>query len=47
MAQKAKEEASKRLHEAGQAHVELLNRVVPLQVQVADLKDAVEASKTQ
>ena len=47
MAQKAKQEASKRLHEARQAHAELLNQVVPLRVQVADLKDAVEASKTQ
>jgi len=47
MAQKAKEEASKRLHETGQAHAELLNKVVSLRVQVADLKDAVEASKTQ
>jgi len=43
----AKEEASKRLHEAGQAHAELLGQVVPLCVQVVDLKDAVETSKAQ
>jgi len=47
MAQKAEEEASKRLHEAGQAHAELLGQMVPLRVQVADLKDAVETSKAQ
>jgi len=45
VAQKAKEEASKRLHEAGQAHAELLGQVVPLRVQIVDLKDAVETSK--
>jgi len=47
LAQKAKEEASKRLHEAGQAHAELLGQVVPLHVQVVDLKDTVETSKAQ
>ena len=47
IAQKAKEEASKRLHEAGQAHVELLAQMVPLRVQVADLKDTMETSKAQ
>jgi len=47
IAQKDKEEASKRLHEAGQAHAELLVQVVPLRVQVVDLKDAVETSKAQ
>jgi len=46
-AQKAKEAASKRLHEAGQAHAELLGQVVPLCVQIVDLKDAVETSKAQ
>jgi len=30
VAQKSKEEASKRLYEAGQAHAELLNQVMPL-----------------
>jgi len=47
VAQKAKEEASKRLHETGQAHAELLGQVVPLCVQIVDLKDAVETSKAQ
>jgi len=47
VAQKAKEEASKRLHEAGQAHAELLGQVVPLRVQIVDLKDVVETSKAQ
>jgi len=47
VAQKAKEEASKRLHEAGQAHADFLGQVVPLRVQVVDLKAAVEASKAQ
>jgi len=46
-AQKAKDAASKRLHEAGQAHAELLGQVVPLRVQIADLKDTVETSKAQ
>jgi len=39
LAQKAKEEASKRLLEVGQ--------IVPLRVQVVDLKDAVQTSKAQ
>jgi len=47
VAQKAKEEASKRLHEAGQAHAEFLGQVVPLRVQIVDLKDTVETSKAQ
>ena len=47
LAQKAKEEASKRLHEAGKAHAELLGQVVPLRVDIADLKDVVETSKAQ
>jgi len=47
VAQKAKEEASKRLHEAGQAHAELLNQVVPLRVKFVELEDAAKASKAQ
>ena len=47
VAQKSKEEANKRLHEVGQAHAELLNQVVPLQVKVADLEDAAKASEAQ
>ena len=47
MAQKAKEEASKRLHEAGQAHVELLNQVVPFHVKDVELEGEVETSKIQ
>jgi len=43
--QKAKEDTSKRLHEAGQAHVELLGQLVPLRVKVVELQDAAEASK--
>jgi len=46
-AQKAKDPVSKRLHEVGQAHAELLGQVVPLRVQIADLKDVVETSKAQ
>ncbi|XP_068474813.1 uncharacterized protein [Phaseolus vulgaris] len=47
VAQKAKEEASKRLHEAGQAQAELLNQVVPLRVKVVELEDAAKASVAQ
>jgi len=47
VAQKAKEEANKRLHEAGQAHAELLNQVVPLRVKAVELEGEVEASKIQ
>jgi len=47
VAQKAKEEANKRLHEAGQAHAELLNQVVPLRVKVADLEEATKTSEAQ
>jgi len=42
-AQKAKDAASKRLHEAGQSYTELLGQVVPLRVEVADLKYAAKA----
>ena len=45
IAQKAKEEASKRLHEAGQVHAELLGQIVPLRVKVVELQDVAEASK--
>jgi len=47
VAQKAKEKANKQLHEAGQAHVELLNQVVPLRVKVVDLEEAVKTSEAQ
>ena len=47
VAQKAKENASKRLHEAGQAHAELLGQVVPLREQVEDLKDTLAASEAK
>ena len=47
VAQKAKEDASKRLHEAGQAHAELLNQVVPLRVKVMELEDAAKATEAQ
>jgi len=39
-AQKAKDAASKRLHEVGQTYTKLLGQVVPLRVEIADLKDA-------
>jgi len=45
--QKAKEDASKRLHEAGQAHAELLNHVVPLRVKIVEPEDAAKASEAQ
>ena len=35
------------MHEVSQAHAELLNQVVPLRVQVADLEAEVETSKAQ
>ena len=47
IAQKAKEEASKRLHEVGQAHAELFNQVVPLRVKVVELENAAKASMAQ
>ncbi len=45
VAQEAKEEASKRLHEVAQANAELLDQVVPLRAKVADLEDAAKASE--
>jgi len=45
VAQKAKEEANKRLHEVGQADAELHNQVVPLRVKVANLEAAVKTSE--
>ena len=47
VAQKAKEEANKRLHEVAQANAELLNQVVPLRVKVADLEAAMKTSEAQ
>ena len=46
-AQKAKDTANKRLHEAGQTYGELLAQTVPLRVEIAELKDAVETSKAK
>jgi len=46
-AQKAKDAASKRLHEVGQTYAELLGQVVPLRVEIANLKDAVKASEVK
>jgi len=46
-AQKAEDAANKRLHEAGQTYAELLAQTVPLHVEIAELKDAVETSKTK
>ena len=45
VAQKAREEANKRLHEVAQAQAGLLNEVVPLRTKIADLETAVETSK--
>ena len=45
MAQKAREEANKRLHEVAQAQAELLNEVVPLPTKIADLEAVAETSK--
>jgi len=47
VAQKAKEEANKRLHEVSQAHVELLYQVVPLRVKVANLEAEAKTSKAR
>jgi len=47
VAQKAKEEANKRLHEVAQANVELLDQVVPLRVKIVDLEAAVQTSEAQ
>jgi len=46
-AQKAKDAANKRLHEAGQTYAELLGQVVPLRVEIAELKDAAKASEVK
>jgi len=46
-AQKAKDAASKRLHEAGQTYTELLGQVVPLRVEIVDLKDAAKTSEAK
>jgi len=45
VAQKAREEANKRLHEAAQAHAGLLNEVVPLRSKIADLEVAAETAR--
>jgi len=47
VAQKAKEEANKRLHEVSQANAELLNQVVPLRVKIADLEEAAKTFAPQ
>ena len=46
-AQKAKDVSNKRLHEAGQTYAELLGQVVPLRVEVAELKDVAKASEAK
>ena len=45
MAQKAREEANKWLHEVAQAQAGLLNKVVPLRTKIAGLETAAETSK--
>jgi len=47
VAQQAKDAASKRLHEAGQTDTELLGQVVPLRVEIAELKDAAKTSEAK
>ena len=47
VAQKAKEEANKRLHEVSQDNAELLNQVVPLRVKIVDLEEAARTSEAQ
>jgi len=47
VAQKAKEEANRRLHEVSQANAELLNQVVPLRVKIVDLEEVAETSEAQ
>jgi len=47
VAQKAKEEANRRLHEVSQANVELLNQVVPLRVKIVDLEEVAKTSEAQ
>ena len=46
-AQKVKDAANKRLHEAGQTYTELLGKVVPFRVENADLKDAAKTSEAK
>ena len=46
-ARKAKDTANKKLHEAGQTYTELLGQVVPLRVEIADLKDAAKTSEAK
>jgi len=45
VAQKAREEANKWLHEVTQAQAGLLNKVVPLRTKIADLETAAETYK--
>ena len=45
VAQKAREEANKRLHEVAQAQAGLLNEVVPLRTKIVDLETIAETSK--
>jgi len=47
VAQKAKEEANKRLHDVSQANDEVLNQVVPLRVKIIDLEEAAKTSEAQ
>jgi len=44
-AQQAKDAANKRLYEVGQSYAKLLGQIVPLHVEIAELKDVAEASK--
>ena len=46
-AQKSKDAISKRLHEVGQTYAELLGQVVPLCVEIADLKDVAQVSEVR
>ncbi|XP_068474885.1 uncharacterized protein [Phaseolus vulgaris] len=46
VAQEAREEANKRLHEVAQSQAELLGEVVPLRSKIADLEAVAETSKT-
>jgi len=47
VAQKAKDEANKCLHEVSQANAELLAQVVPLRVTIVELEEAVKTSEAQ
>jgi len=46
VAQEAREEANKRLHEVAQSQAELLGELVPIRSKIADLEAAAETSKT-